>query len=119
MNTTAHVLVAQLQTPTVHHLLAMTTAVSMKLITPTPLMISCVMAWTAQLLFENAVTGAPGSVRTFLNQPLTILRSGCAVMRTGAMRMCTLNTLSSTSSDGCPSCETRCSVEWTSSVVDH
>ena len=52
-------------------------------------MIGCGMARTDQLLFRDAVTRAPGSVRTFPNQPLTISRSGCAVMRSGAMRMCT------------------------------
>ena len=88
----------------------MTTAVSMKVLTPSPTMIGCGMAWAAQLLFKHAVTRAPGSVRTFPNQLLTILRSGCAVMRTGAMRMCTLSTLSSTSSDGHPSCDIKCSV---------
>ena len=53
---------------------------------------------------------SPGSVRTFPNQLLTILRSGCAVMRPGAMRTCTLSTLNSTSNDGHPSCEIKCSV---------
>ena len=82
----------------------------MKVVIPTPITIGCGMARTAQLLFKDAVTRAPGSVRTSPNQPLTISRSGCAVMRFGAMRMCTLSTLSSMFSDGCPSCETSCSV---------
>ena len=100
MNTTAHVHVLQAPINNIHvltylHSLAMTTAVSVKVLTLSPTMIGCGMARTAQLLFENAVTRAPGSVRTFRNQLLTILRSGCAVMRPGAMRTCTLNTLSS------------------------
>ena len=42
---------------------------------------------------------SPGSVKTSPNQLLTISRSGCAVIRNRATRMCTLSTLSSMSSD--------------------
>ena len=99
MSNTAPAPTVPTASPTSLHLLAMTTAVNMKVPTPTPLLTDCGMARTAQPLFSDAVTGAPGSVRSSPNRLLMTLSSDCVLMRFGAMKMCTLNTFSSMSSD--------------------
>jgi len=96
---TVPALAVPISTPTSLHLLAMTTAVNMNVVTLTPLLSDCGMAWTAQLQTCNAVTGAPGSVRSSPNRLLMTLNSDCVLMSLVAMKMCTLSTFSSTSSD--------------------